>query len=143
METTEVYPSDLTDAQWAVLAPLIPPPKPGGRPRRLDMRQVVNAIFYIDRTGCQWRYLRKKYPNWKTVYSLLHALAGRRYLGAHHRRAAPPAPSDAGARSRAERGYPRLPVGEDDAKDVLSQPPAQAAVGSGDLERLRCCTASS
>ncbi len=64
----QLYPSDLTDAQWAVLAPLIPPPKPGGRPRRLEMRRVVNAIFYVDRTGCQWRYLPKEYPNWKTVY---------------------------------------------------------------------------
>ncbi len=68
METTEVYPSDLTDAQWAVLAPLIPPPKRGGRPRTLDMRQVVNAIFYINRAGCQWRMLPREYPNWKTVY---------------------------------------------------------------------------
>jgi putative transposase len=62
------YPTDLTDAQWEVLAPLIPPPKPGGRPRRLDMRQVLNAIFYIDRAGCQWRMLPREYPNWKTVY---------------------------------------------------------------------------
>ncbi len=62
------YPTDLTDAQWAVLAPLIPPPTPGGRPRRLDMRQVLNAIFYIDRAGCQWRMLPREYPNWKTVY---------------------------------------------------------------------------
>jgi len=68
METSQIYPSDLTDAQWAVLAPLIPPPKSGGRPRQLDMRQVVNAIVYIDRTGCQWRYLPKEYPTWKTVY---------------------------------------------------------------------------
>jgi putative transposase len=68
MEANHVYPSDLTDAQWEVLGPLIPPPKPGGRPRRLDMRAVLNAIFYVDRTGCQWRYLPKEYPNWKTVY---------------------------------------------------------------------------
>ncbi len=68
MVPERLYPTDLTDDQWAVLAPLIPPPKPGGRPRRLDMRQVVNAIFYIDRTGCQWRYLPKEYPNWKTIY---------------------------------------------------------------------------
>ena len=68
MEENPVYPSDVTDGQWAVLAPLIPPPKPGGRPRRLEMRQVVNAIFYVDRTGCHWRYLPKEYPNWKTVY---------------------------------------------------------------------------
>ena len=68
MEANHVYPSDLTDGQWAVLAPLIPPPKPGGRPRRVDMRAVRNAIFSVDRTGCQWRYLPTEYPNWKTVY---------------------------------------------------------------------------
>ncbi len=63
-----LYPTDLTDAQWAVVAPLIPPPKPGGRPRRVEMRCVLNAMFYIDRTGCQWRMLPREYPNWKTVY---------------------------------------------------------------------------
>ncbi len=68
MEASQVYPSDLTDMQWEQLAPLVPPPKPGGRPRRLEMRQVLNAIFYVDRTGCQWRYLPKEYPKWKTVY---------------------------------------------------------------------------
>ena len=68
MEADRHYPTDLTDAQWAVLEPLLPPPKPGGRPRRIAMRQVLNALFYIDRTGCQWRYLPKEYPNWKTVY---------------------------------------------------------------------------
>jgi transposase len=68
MAENHVYPSDLTDAQWAVLAPLIPPPKPGGRPRRVAMRQVVNAILYMDRAGCQWRMLPREYPNWKTVY---------------------------------------------------------------------------
>jgi putative transposase len=68
MEANIGYPSDLTDDQWRVLEPLIPPPKPGGRPRRLEMRRVMNAVLYIDRTGCQWRYLPKEYPNWKTVY---------------------------------------------------------------------------
>ena len=67
MATDALYRTDLTDAQWAVLEPLIPPPKPRGRPRTLDMRQVVNAIFYIDRAGCQWRMLPREYPNWKTV----------------------------------------------------------------------------
>jgi putative transposase len=68
MSAAQHYPTDLSDAQWAVLEPLIPPPKPGGRPRTLEMRRVLNAIFYVDRTGCQWRYLPKEYPNWKTVY---------------------------------------------------------------------------
>jgi putative transposase len=68
MEPEQLYPTDLTDAQWAVLEALIPPPKPGGHPRVVDMRQVVNAIFSIDRTGCQWRMLPREYPKWKTVY---------------------------------------------------------------------------
>ena len=63
-----VYPTDMTDAQWETIAPLIPPAKPGGRPRRVDMRAVSNGIFYIVRTGCAWRMLPKEYPPWETVY---------------------------------------------------------------------------
>lgn len=63
------YPSDLTDAEWKILQPLIPPAKEGGRPRTTDMREVLNAIFYIDRTGCQWRALPHDLPPWSTVWS--------------------------------------------------------------------------
>lgn len=62
------YPSDLTDAEWTVLAPLIPPAKPGGRPRTVDMRAVCNGIFYVVQTGCQWRALPRDYPPYQTVY---------------------------------------------------------------------------
>jgi len=51
------YPSDLTDAQWEVVAAVIPPGKPGGRPRTVDIREVVNTLFYQSRTGCQWDFL--------------------------------------------------------------------------------------
>jgi putative transposase len=51
------YPSDVTDDQWAVLEPLIPPAKPGGRPREVDMREIVNTLFYQNRSGCQWDML--------------------------------------------------------------------------------------
>ena len=57
------YPSDLTDEEWAVVAPLIPAPRPGGGKRRTDMRAVVNG------TGCQWRYLPKDFPPHSTVYN--------------------------------------------------------------------------
>jgi putative transposase len=60
------YPSDLTDAEWALLAPLLPP-APTGRPRTRDLREIVNGIFYIQRTGCQWRYLPADYGPWSTV----------------------------------------------------------------------------
>src|SRR5947209_2565820 len=63
------YPSDLTDAQWALLEPLIPPAQPGGRPRETDMREVVNALFYHTREGGTWRALPHDFPPWKTVYN--------------------------------------------------------------------------
>lgn len=63
------YPSDLTDAQWALIQPLLPPAKPGGRPRKTNLRDVLDAIFYILRTGCQWRYLPKDFPPKSTVWN--------------------------------------------------------------------------
>jgi putative transposase len=64
---TSHYPSDLTDAHWAVLEPLVPI-APTGCPRRLDMREVLNASFYVLRTGCAWRYLPSDLPKWQSVY---------------------------------------------------------------------------
>src|ERR671932_686226 len=62
------YPTALTDTEWTLLAPLIPTAKPGGRPRTTDIREVVNAIFYVLRGGCQWRLLPKEFPPYQTVY---------------------------------------------------------------------------
>ena len=56
------YPSDLNEQEWVILERLIPPAKPGGRPRSTDMREVINAILYVDRTGCQWRALPHEFP---------------------------------------------------------------------------------
>jgi transposase len=65
------YPSDVTDDEWAHLEPLIPPAKPGGRPRQANMREALNAIFYLLRTGCPWRYLpRDGFPPRSTVYNI-------------------------------------------------------------------------
>src|SRR3954468_16682340 len=65
------YPSDLRDAEWARLAPLIPEALPGGRPRKTDMRAAINAILYLLRTGCPWRYLpRGTFPPRSTVYNI-------------------------------------------------------------------------
>jgi len=62
------YPSDLTDEQWARIAPLIPPAKPGGRPRSVNMREILNAIWYVVRSGCAWRMIPHDLPPWRTVY---------------------------------------------------------------------------
>jgi putative transposase len=65
---TQTYPSDITDAQWALIKPYLPPVSPGGRPRQTNLRDVVNAIFYLLRTGCQWRYLPRDFPPKSTVW---------------------------------------------------------------------------
>ena len=65
------YPSDLTDAEWALVAPLIPPAKHGGRKRTVNVREVLNAIFYVLSTGCQWNALPSDLPPKSTVYDYL------------------------------------------------------------------------
>ena len=72
------YPTDLTDAEWTMVAPFIPAAQPGGRPRTTDMREVVNATFYILRSGCQWRMLPQEFPPYQTVY---HYFRGWRRAG--------------------------------------------------------------
>lgn len=61
------YPTDLTDAEWTMLEPLIPPAKTGGRPPR-DRREIIDAITYVLRSGCAWRLLPHDFPPWQTVY---------------------------------------------------------------------------
>ena len=65
------YPSDLSDAEWALVASLIPPAKRGGRKRTVDVREVLNGIFYVLSTGCQWNALPKDLPPKSTVYGYL------------------------------------------------------------------------
>ena len=67
-----MYPSDLTDVQWARLEPLLTEPRgerhAGGRPRKYERRRVVDAMLYVVKTGCQWRQLPSNFPPWKTVH---------------------------------------------------------------------------
>ena len=72
MSKCKSYPSDLTDAQWDFLRPLLPKAKTIGRPTTVDRRDLLDAIFYILRTGCQWRQLPHDFPPWGTVSSQFH-----------------------------------------------------------------------
>lgn len=65
----KAYPSDLTDAQWRLIASLIPEAKPGGRPRKYEMREVIDGLLYLTREGCSWRALPHDLPHWKTCYN--------------------------------------------------------------------------
>lgn len=69
----QTYPTDLSDAEWHRLAPLIPRPKPGGRPVKYERRRIVNAILYVVRAGCAWRLLPRDMPPWTTVYHYFRA----------------------------------------------------------------------
>jgi transposase len=71
------YPSDLTDAEWALIGPSIPPAKRGGRRREVNVREVLNAIFYVLSTGCQWQALPKDLPPKSTAHYYFMLWAGR------------------------------------------------------------------
>jgi putative transposase len=66
--TSIPYPSDLTDREWQRLSPLLPPAKPGGHPRTVNLRQILNGIFSLLRSGCTWRMLPRDYGPWSRVY---------------------------------------------------------------------------
>jgi putative transposase len=67
-KSREIYPTDLDDTQYACIAPLLSKPNRRGAPRRVPYREILNAIFYLLKTGSQWRLLPHDFPNWKTVY---------------------------------------------------------------------------
>ena len=62
------YSSDLTDAEWQILEPMLPPEKPGGRHRKYTLREIVNAIQYVLRGGCAWRLMPHDLPHWRSAY---------------------------------------------------------------------------
>ena len=68
MKTRRPYPTDLSDEGWAILEPLVPAAKPGGRPRAHESRELLDAIFYVVRGGCAWRLLPHEFPPWQTAY---------------------------------------------------------------------------
>ena len=74
--STRSYDTDLNDAAWTRIAPYLPAARPGGRPRTTDLRAVLNAIFYLLRTGCQWRLLPREFPRPGTVYHYFRAWKG-------------------------------------------------------------------
>ncbi len=115
------YPSDLTDTEWALVAPLIRPAKHGGRPRTMDVREVLNAIFYILATGCQWSALPKVLPTKSTVSDYLarwdsegtierihHALYVEALEAADREAGSPTALIDSQASKASQKGAPRL-----------------------------------
>lgn len=67
------YPSSLTDAQWQLIAPLVPPPRPGGRPAKYPRRAILDGILYVTRTGCSWRSLPTDLPTYRICFHYFRA----------------------------------------------------------------------
>src|SRR3954468_6188958 len=108
----------LSDEQYALLAPLIPPAKPGGRPRTTDMRRLLDGLFHLVRTGCQWRHPPPPpaFPPWRTVHGYMRAFADAGVWGGD-----PPPPGGDAARAgrqgaEPERRHRRHPERQDDGK---------------------------
>jgi transposase len=107
------YPSDLTDVQGQVIAPYLLPDRPGrrGRPRVWPCRRIVEAILYLDRTGCAWRYLPGDFPPWQTVYGYFAAWRDDGTLARLHDTLRTLVRAAAGRHAPAHRRRHRLPVG--------------------------------
>ena len=71
--SNKTYPSDLSDAEWSLLEPHLPGPQRRGRPRLHSLREILNAVFYVLKSGCQWRMLPREFPPWKTVFHYFRA----------------------------------------------------------------------
>jgi transposase len=146
------YPSDLTDAQWQVIAVHLPAEKAGrrGRPRIWPRRRIIEAILYLNRTGCAWRYLPTDYPPWQTVYwyftawrddgtlARLHAQLRAQVRTAAGRQAQPTAAVTGSQSVRAADTVPKASRGWDaakktsDAVDESSREGGMAAPGRGE-----------
>ena len=122
-------PSDLTDAEWQCLEPLIPAAKSGGRPRKTDMRAAMNAIFYLLRTGCPWRYLPRG-PFLRARRSTTSSASSRRRrVGAHLGRASYGAARSARPRGQPDRRDHRQPVAQVGGKRGAASRSEKDAVG--------------
>ena len=112
----EGYSTDLSDAQWALIEPRLPPLQRRGRRRTVNLRAVVNAIFYLLRTGCQWRLLPQDFPPWGTVWWYFRQWRRAGTWTRIHRALYPLARANKGSAAGAERRDHGCPVGEDDGK---------------------------
>ena len=119
---THHYPSDVTDEQWPLIEPHLPAARPGGRPRKTDMRDVVDAILYILRTGCQWRYLPVDFPPRSTVWRYFDRWRSRRHPRHDPRPAPPQGPHGGEALPPPDHRERRQPVGRHDLRRRAAGP---------------------
>jgi len=141
------YDSDLTDAEWGMVGSLIPPPKRGGGKRTVDIREVLNGIFYVLWTGCQWKALPKDFPpkstvhwyfmlwNWDGTLQRIHHVLYVAVREQEGREASPTAAIiDSQSAKAAQKGGPRLT-----RKVTMRARRSRGASGTSSLIRSACC----
>jgi putative transposase len=107
------YPTDLSDAEWNYIQPHLPAPKGYGRPRTHDLREILNAVFYVLKSGCQWRVLPHDFPRWPTVYHYFRQWLYGWHLG-DDQSGYPPTPAGSSEqRSPAQCRRGRQPIGQE------------------------------
>src|SRR5215208_610254 len=107
------YPTDLSDDEWHCIGTHLPEHTGQGRPRLHGLRAILDAVFYVLKSGCPWRLLPKDFPPWKTRLRLVQEVAHRWYLGALERRAARALAGAPWQGSRSQRRYCGLPDDQD------------------------------
>jgi putative transposase len=110
------YPTDLSDAEWSLLEPHLPVPKRRGRPRVHSPREILNAVFYLLKSGCQWRLLPREFPPWKTVFHYFRTWRIDGTWERMNRAMRRQLREELGRDPRAERGHRGQPIGEDDRR---------------------------
>jgi transposase len=110
------YSTDLSDREWAIVEPLVPAAKPGGRPCRWERREILNGILYVLRTGGTWRLLPHDFPPWQTVYHYFRVWRRDGTLQRIHDGLRAQARIRLGRTATPFRRHHREPIGEDDAK---------------------------
>jgi transposase len=141
------YPSDLSDAEWALIEPMIPAAKRGGRPRQVNLREVLNAIFYVLSTGCQWQALPKDLPPKSTAHhyfmlwdwdGTLERIHHGLYVATRQREGREASPTaaiiDSQSAKAAQKGAPRST-----RRGMMRARRSRAASGTFSSTRLACC----
>jgi transposase len=140
------YPSDLTDAEWALVAPMIPPARRGGRPRDVNVREVLNGLFYVLATGCQWAALPKDLPPKSTVHhyfelwdweGTLERVHEALYLAVRDQEGRAASPSAAIIDSQSAKGAQK--GGRSIGRATMRRRRSRAASGTSSSIRSGCC----
>lgn len=141
------YDSDMTDEEWSLVAPLIPPGKRGGRRRKVNVREILNGVFYVLWTGCQWKALPKDFPPKSTVHwyfmlwdwdGTLERIHHTLYVAVRENEGREASPTAAIIDSQSVKGSPKGGL-RSTRRAMMARRKLRVAKGTSSSTRLACC----